>query len=253
MWLTMNYQCKVCAKLIILVPLFQGRKLLKEHMNRQRVFLVIDNITSDHESRIEALVYLNAGFYSGSMIMITSRSFDVVEELFPSHPNALYCQAMASLCEEEAKMMFLQRATPYRKLETLSSEEQEILKICLAQCHFLFENRKRQYHPLALRALADYYHKYDNSNVWAWKEHLGDLDKLRLSNASSNIFGILGLQLKTLASKEKLLFLDLCLYGYEGLSLNSSRRDFKWLLDIHEETPTTMKFQVRVHFQSLLP
>jgi len=221
-------------------------------MNQQPVFLVIDNITNDRQSYMEASTYLTARFHLGSMIMITSRNLDIVEEIFPEHSNTTYCKAMASLMEEEARLIFLRRAAPQRKLETLTIEEQEILRVCLAQCQFFVTNGIKQYHPLALQALADYYHKHDNSNVLAWKEHLGDLDKLRLSNASSDVFGVLGLQFRTLLEKEKLMFLDLCLYNYYPIITIYTKDCLNWLEDIHEDTPTTVQFQVRIYSKSFL-
>jgi len=213
-------------------------------MKRQPVFLVIDNITNDRESQVEALAYLEARFHIKSMIMITSRSSDIVEELFPSHLNATYCKALATLNEEEARLIFLRRSTPQKRLETFTIEEHNILRECLAQCQFSFRNGERQYHPLALQALSDYYHKHDQLNVLTWKEHFGDLDKLRLSNTPSNIFGVLGLQFTTLALKEKLIFLDLCLYIDESLLSMYSTKGLRWLVDIHEDTLTAVKFQV---------
>jgi len=220
-------------------------------MNQQPVFLVIDNITDDRESCTEALAYLEVGFHVGSKIMITSRSFDIVEELFPSHTNATYCKAMVNLSEEEARLIFLRRTAPQRKSESLTIGEHKILKECLSQCHFLLDNKERQYHPLALQAMADYYHKLDHLNVLTWEEHLEDLDKLRVSNASSNVFDILGLQFRTLTFKEKLMFLDLCLYTTFPTTFNYYGDYLNWLEDIHEDTRTIVKLQVCIFSKAL--
>jgi hypothetical protein len=104
--------------------------------------------------------------------------------------------------------------------------------------------REQQYHPLALRALAVYYHEIDNMNILSWEKHLEDLDKLKHSRESSDVFGILGLQFSTFDTRKKLLFLDLALYY--GTSWKSLKNCVRWLADIHEETRRAIECQVSV-------
>jgi hypothetical protein len=215
-------------------------------MKREPVFLVIDNITDDSDSRTEASAYLEAGFHPHSKIMITSRSEDVVQALF-ADPTSAFCKAMPNLTEEEAGFIFLQRAAPQRALDTLTDEEKRVLTLCLGQCCFSSDGRPiigKQYHPLALRALAVYYHEIDNTNVLSWEKHLEDLDKLKHSRESSDVFGILGLQFSTFDMRKKLLFLDLALYY--GTSWKSLKNCVRWLADIHEETRRAIECQVSV-------
>ncbi|KAG0616769.1 hypothetical protein M758_5G140600 [Ceratodon purpureus] len=222
-----------------------GRKCLKDNMRREPVFLVIDNITDDSTSRTEALAYLEAGFHPHSRIMITSRGEDVVQALF-TDPKSTFCKAMPNLTEEEAGFIFLQRAAPQRALGTLTDEERRVLSLCLGQCCFAFDGRpirEEQYHPLALRALAVYYHEIDNMNVLSWENHLEDLDKLKHSRESSDVFGILGLQFSTFDMRKKLLFLDMALYY--GTSCNSYEDCVSWLADIYEERRRAMECQLQ--------
>lgn len=215
-------------------------------MKREPVFLVIDNITDDSASRMEALAYLEAGFHPHSKIMITSRSEDVVQALF-TDPMSTFCKAMPNLTEEEAGFIFLKRAAPQRAIDTLTDEEKRVLKLCLGQCRFSSDGRPirgKQYHPLALRALAVYYHEIDNINVLSWEKYFEDLDKLKHSRESSDVFGILGLQFSTFDMKKKLLFLDLALYY--GTSWKSFENCVSWLAEIHEERRRAMECQVSV-------
>jgi len=214
-------------------------------MRRHPVFLVIDNITEDPKFRTEASAYLEAGFQRGSMIMITSRSCDIVKELFPDGRDLTYCKAMASLSEEEAGFVFLRRAAPQRKLESLTIEEQEILKVCVGQGCFFSVDGKWEYHPLALQALADYYHSHDSQNLLTWMEHLGGLGNLRGSDATWEIFDVLGLQFRTLGFRRKLLFLDVCLFMFEIYFCSRTLKEvISWLADVHEETPTVVEIEV---------
>lgn len=227
-------------------PSSQGRKCLKDNMKREPVFLVIDNITDDSASRMEASAYLDAGFHPHSKIMITSRSEDIVQALFRD-PNSTFCKAMPDLTEEEAGFIFLQRAAPRKALDACTDEEKRVLKLCLRQCCFSSHEgpiREQQYHPLALRALAVYYHEIDNMNILSWEKHLEDLDKLKHSRESSDVFGILGLQFSTFDTRKKLLFLDLALYY--GTSWKSLKNCVRWLADIHEDTRRAIECQVSV-------
>ncbi|KAG0575840.1 hypothetical protein KC19_5G034700 [Ceratodon purpureus] len=222
-----------------------GRKCLKDNMRREPVFLVIDNVTDDSTSRTEALAYLEAGFHPHSRIMITSRSEDVVQALF-TDPKSTFCKAMPDLTEEEAGFIFLQGAAPQRALDALTDEERRVLSLCLGQCCFASDGRPikgEQYHPLALRALAVYYHEIDNVNVLSWENHLEDLDKLKHSRESSDVFGILGLQFSTFDMRKKLVFLDLALYC--GTSRKSYENRVSWLADIHEERRRAMECQLQ--------
>lgn len=244
-------------------------------MGRHPVFLVIDNISDDEASRDEARAYLKAGFHPDSLIMITSRSQDIVKALF-NDSESKYCKAMPNLTEEEAGIIFLQRAAPQRTLATLSDAEREILKLCLDQCRYPnpHEGQKkrniedyRQYHPLALRALAVYFFEIDNNNLLSWKKNLYDDDKLKLSRESSEIFRILGLQFSTFDKKKKLIFLDVALHY--STFWRSQEHDNKqqiirsgsfewyhafldveyyviWLAEIHEERTRAMECQVSV-------
>ncbi|KAG0615271.1 hypothetical protein M758_5G028000 [Ceratodon purpureus] len=222
-----------------------GAECLKDNMRREPVFLVIDNITDDSTSRTEALEYLEAGFHPHSRIMITSRSEDVVQALF-TDPKSTFCKAMPNLTEEEAGFIFLQRAAPQRALDTLTDEERRVLSLCLGQCCFASDGRPiigEQYHPLALRALAVYYHEIHNMNISSWENHLEDLDKLKNSRESSDIFGILGLQFSTFNMRKKLLFLDLALYY--GTRWESYENCVSWLADIYEERRRAMECQLQ--------
>ena len=231
-------------------PSSQGRKCLKDNMKREPVFLVIDNIIDDSGSRMEASAYLEAGFHPHSKIMITSRSEDIVQALFRDS-SSTFCKAMPDLTEEEAGFIFLQRAAPRSQLDALTDGEKRVLKLCLCQCCFSSVGgpiRKHQYHPLALRALAVYYHEIDSMNILSWEKHLEDLDKFKHSRESSDIFGILGLQFSTFDVRKKLLFLDLALYY--GTSWKGLDRCLSWLADIHEETRRAMECQVSVTSRS---
>lgn len=55
-----------------IAELFQGGNPLKERMRRRKVFLPIDNVWDNQQSREEALVFLQAGFHPDNMVLVTA-------------------------------------------------------------------------------------------------------------------------------------------------------------------------------------
>jgi len=86
-----------------------------------------------------------------------------------------------------------------------------------------------QYHPLALRALANYCRSQDlHNSLWGWEEFLKDFNRL----SRPTVFDILQLQFKSLDSNQQLFFLDIALYGREWYSVGGS--DWcTWLAGLH--------------------
>ncbi|XP_024398602.1 uncharacterized protein [Physcomitrium patens] len=221
---------------------------LNKHAGTHPVLLIIDNVQDDHDSQEEARGYLKAKFCEGSKVVITSRSRVALEKLLPG-PE--FRKAMPELERDEAARIFLRRAVRHEKrLFSLDPRENKVLDTCLEQCSFSMEGdswhrskkrhgRRGQYHPLALTALASYLERkaQGNSNLSQWEPHLRGFDKLKLSNDSDRMFGILGMQLRTFTKPKKLLFFDVAIYsrGEVELDLTSVDGWCDWLAMVNPD------------------
>jgi len=73
-------------------------------MKDHPVFLVIDNVSHDEESKEEVQNYLNVKYNPDSKIMVISRSSNVVEDLLG---EPCFCCMIPCLKMEEAAKIFL--------------------------------------------------------------------------------------------------------------------------------------------------
>jgi hypothetical protein len=106
---------------------------MQDHMKREPVFLIIDNVTNDAHSRNEVLAYLKVEYHSQSKILVTSRSKEVVKDLLPNF-NA--CMPVPHLNEEEASTIFMNKADPRKSISLLADEEKTSLQRCIQHCRF---------------------------------------------------------------------------------------------------------------------
>ena len=204
------------------------------------VFLVIANVSGDQHSLDEARTYLEAGFCPKSRIMVTSTGQTIVTDLLS---DSKFCKPVPDLTEEEAGTVFLRIASPGRVLSTLSVEEIRNLRLCVEQCRFsrdgTFYNDK-PYHPLALRALANFFRnqQINKKSLSVWKKYLEDVKR----GSTPGLFDILELQFKSLDQSEQLIFFDIALYGEEWLTsiFECTHPGFDdwvtWLAGLHMDT-----------------
>ncbi|KAG0605393.1 hypothetical protein M758_9G055500 [Ceratodon purpureus] len=240
----------------------QGLKLLRVHVHREPVFVALDNVTGDVFSLREARRYLQVRFHPKSRILITSRSVVNVRDLLP---GSQFCMAIPRLTVEEAGEIFLRSAAPMRSISGLTDEERRIVGLCIQQCLVEADGDEekqlsiesdvwgRIYHPLALSALGDFFHRLSsNSHILRWKDHLKtrkDLIKDVLSHPNV-IERMIGLQFSILYPSDQLLFLDIALYSRSfGLSerlKGSSKRRIRsrwleWVSELHGVTAAVME------------
>lgn len=232
---------------------------MQDSMKRKPVFLVIDNVTNDANVRDEAIAYLKVGFHSQSKIMITSRGKEIVKDLLP-HQNA--CIPMPHLNEEEARIIFMNKADPWRNMSLLIDEESSILHRCIQHCWFrsdeaISDQELGSYHPMALMALGDFFYRMSKNHMLPWKEYLEENNEvLKHVWKSSNIFTILGLQFGTFEPSEQLLFLDIALYG-EGWQYATFFELYfndmvDWLSEMHDETRAVVEIKVSTTYLHLI-
>ena len=221
---------------------------MKEHL-KEPVFLAVDNVQDDEASRQEARDYLKCVCCEGSIVLITSRSRAILEDVL-SDPKC--CKPVPTLTEEECMELFLQIAIPKMKLATYNEEQvQTLRRICTRYCFFsvqegassaiaelVFKDYKPMiviksgheknghYHPLAIRAVASFLHdvlleKNTRERIWD--------GRIMLPHSREDIFSILALGFDSLSLKAKQLFLDAALYAPP---LRSDEL-YDWLLAVH--------------------
>lgn len=107
----------------------QFTNLLRQYLRKQRAFLAPYKVLQ--ELAEDAKNYLRVGFHYGSMVMVTTRSFDI-----PKHLNIVEsdCLEMLELEEEDAKHLFLHHAAP--KLQFISEDNEVRIMHCVRQCKF---------------------------------------------------------------------------------------------------------------------
>ena len=219
---------------------------MKKHL-KVPVFLAVDNVQDDEASRQEARDYLKCVCCEGSIVLITSRSRVILEDVL-SDPKC--CKPVPTLTEEESMELFLQKAKPKMKLASFHNEQVRVLrKICTRYCFFsvhegassgigelVFKDdrtvkviksgheKNGHYHPLAIRAVASFLHdrSLDNSGQ-SWD---GDV---MLPYSREDIFSSLGLEFDSLSHKAKQLFIDVALYAPPPRSDDL----YDWLLAVH--------------------
>ena len=166
----------------------------------------MDNVQDDEASRQEARDYLTCVCCEGSVVLITSRGRNVLEDVLC---DPKFCKPVPTLTEDESMELFLQVAVPKMKLAWFDKEQVRVLwKMCTRYCFFSVQegasfgigelvfkdDRPRDeenghYHPLAIRAVASFLHDrfLENKSVLSWD---GDI---MLSKSREDIFSILGL------------------------------------------------------------
>lgn len=124
-------------------------------MNKQKVFLVLDNVWDPQVK--EVMKYLTVGYASGSMVLVTSRSQDILVQ----HLHITECLEMPSLDEEGAVDVF----SPLHWIQGAHQGQgtRHHHKI-LNECRFLKQNEvgssfgeksNYRYLPLALKVLGN--------------------------------------------------------------------------------------------------
>ncbi|KAG0586233.1 hypothetical protein KC19_2G074100 [Ceratodon purpureus] len=237
----------------------EGWECLKGGLRRNQrpVFLAIDNVGDCEASRSEARKYLNVGLPSGSKVLVTARSQEILRSVLR---GTEYCKPIPRLEWLEAATLFLSYAAPWvLSVSLLRAEEREIVERCVSECRFedIGYDPSSQYHPLVLRALGTYFHDVDGGNVMRWEEALENRNKLQRSREARNVNAILGLNYHSLSEQVKLVFLDCALYLSQGygswkiLPWWSLRRAdemnkwVSWISEVHGVSPSDAKLMVK--------
>ena len=197
-----------------------------------KVFLALDNVTDAPEILEEVLWYLSVSYGVGSMILVTSRSLEVLLSKLRIATN--HWLEVPNLNETEAVSLFL-RADPSNKhLELSSYSDDEQLRVVEGVRKALFPRTSRsdeQYHPLALKTLASRLGKVIDKPE-QWRKTLANLDLKFTSHKVHPIFSILGSSFEDLPEEKKPIFMDVALFKP---SCAIVKEDIcKWLSLVHQ-------------------
>ncbi|KAG0625969.1 hypothetical protein M758_2G092400 [Ceratodon purpureus] len=234
----------------------EGWECLKDGLirNQRPVFLAIDNVGDCEASRSEARKYLNVGLPSGSKVLVTARSQEILKSVLR---GTEYCKPIPRLEWLEAATLFLSYAAPWVSSDSdLKAEESVIVARCVSECRFKdMGYRSSQYHPLVLRALGTYFYDVDSGNVMRWEEALKNRNKLQRSREARNVNAILGLNYDSLPDIMKLVFLDCALYSprrrewqrrpwWQHEEVNDMNMWVSWISEVHGVSPSDAKWMV---------
>jgi hypothetical protein len=213
-------------------------------MHRQRVFLVLDNLW---DAQIEeARKYLRAGYHDGSMVLVTSRSKEVLCKRLQIEEH--HCMQMPNLEDDGAIDVFLQYAGISRS--SIKNNEWSIITECVKKCQFLDPKKHEfgtngscSYLPLALKALGSQLGS-NGCNILEWEETLKKVGKpnkfniLREKEENHPVFRVLRIGYDALCEKDQHIFLDLALVWIckWRCPRDKLRLKWDWLCCIHKNS-----------------
>jgi hypothetical protein len=197
-----------------------------------KVFLALDNVTDAPEILEEVSWYLSVSYGVGSMILVTSRSLEVLLSELQIAKN--HCLEVPDLNETEAISLFLKADKSNKHLELSSYSDDEQLRVVEGVRMALFPRKLRsgeQFHPLALMALASRLGKLINKPE-QWRKTLQNLDLKKTQHKDHPIFSILGSSFEDLPEEEKLIFMDVVLFKPSCAIVEEDI--CKWLSLVHQ-------------------
>lgn len=192
------------------------------------VFLALDNVSDSISSLHEAMNYLEGSFPPGSIVMVTSRSKDVLMRLSP-YINESF--EMPDLALEEAKSIFVMES----RFSVRTEADEQLLNHCVKRCYFKKDDNRGTYHPLALKVLGQQLSHIDPEEWWARldSDTFGqDIFNQSMENTNP-IFSILRRSFDSLSEKDQQVFMDVVLFlpkDYEERDIGSL---YEWLRIVH--------------------
>ncbi|KAG0559495.1 hypothetical protein KC19_10G109500 [Ceratodon purpureus] len=224
------------------LSIYQLENGLKEgNFVKEAVFLALDNLLDSNAAFKQVKRYLSAKLPSGSIVMVTTRSKDLLLNM-RQYFNQNNCMEMPELNIEEATSLFVKSS----EFEKEGDDDARLIERCVMRCCFrkddpcrsendnnncnhnypaYYENEREydhyydqirrhnhHYHPLALDVLGRQLGRIDRSK-WRVQLRLIDEDIFNLTRESTHpIFSILKKSFYTLSPEDQLLFIDVALF-----------------------------------------
>ena len=219
------------------------------------MFLILDNVREIEE----ALMYLKGGYHIDSIVLVISRSLNILQQL---HIHECDCLEMPQLDEKGAIELFLDSMGRFCEVSPRDNDvSKKIIKIYVQKCCFLKPKRPRpsseleyHYHPLALKSLGSQLGAY-TLDASIWEESFQNLVVANISTQRwhHHVFSILREGYDELSKQDQLIFLDLALifspavgfYQIHWMDQNFAQPDvWKWLSIIYNKTQHEIKESV---------
>ena len=204
----------------------------KRNINRKRpVFLCIDNMSDNQESKRQAIAHLGAGLYfaRGSVILVTARSMGDLMCL-NAYLHERDCIRMPELEEKAARTLFLNHAFSNKHARE-KLDNPGLISRCIQRCYYLKGDGTFHYHPLALQVLGELLGSvgYD-SDLWEMHLHRIDMFDDEISGNNHPIFSILRTSYDALSPEFQMLFVDIALFAPSGWVYENL---WDWLSMVH--------------------
>ena len=209
----------------------QVHSLLKQHVPKHRLFLVVDNVWDQQHSREEARSYLSLPFKKGSVVLVTARSIETLN-LFENIIPWESCFSTPFLDKDAATNLFL-NAVGDKTLLELELKKQKLTKTFVESCCFALPDSYygQEYHPLALEVLGRYVGLYPGR----WEDIKVDFKSVGENENINPLFSVLEIGWKELSMECRSLFLDVVHFSETRL-FGTEEVDFrKWYCTIYKE------------------
>jgi hypothetical protein len=180
----------------------QCTTLLRKVIRKEKIFVAIDNLYDSTKIIDQAKTLLNFDYAEGSIVLITARSYDLLQILKVIERD---CIEMPELNEDEAKLLFFHQITMPSK-----DGYDEFVKSCIERCSFRKgDGNNYHYHPLALKVLSIQL----GNDPYEWTEQLMKLDTFnQFCEKKHPIFSILRKSFDDLSKEDQDLFMDIALF-----------------------------------------
>ena len=210
----------------------QVHSLLKEHVPKHRLFLVVDNVWDQQDLIKEARSFLSLPFKEGSVVLVTARSMEILNLLKNIIPRE-NCFSTPFLDTDAATNLFL-NAVGDKTFSKLDLNKQTLTKTFVRSCCFSLPDSYygQEYHPLALRVLGRYVGQYPGP----WENIKVDFISMGENEEIDPLFSMLEIAWEPLATKCRSLFLDVVHFSETRQIFQRSEDDFlKWYCAISNE------------------
>jgi hypothetical protein len=180
--------------------------LLIQHVPKHRLFLVVDNVWDQQNSREEARSFLSLPFKKGSVVLVTARSIEILNLFKNMEIPWKECFSTPFLDTHTATNLFL-NSPGYKSLSELEPKEKALTTTFVDSCQFSLRDSLGggEYHPLALRVLGGYVGQY----MGPWENIKIDFKSFGENEKKDPLFSVLEIGWEGLSTECRSLFLDI--------------------------------------------
>jgi hypothetical protein len=208
--------------------------LLKQHVPRHRLFLVVDNVWDREDSRQEAESFLSLPFKEGSVVLVTARSIEILN-LFKNMELPWRKSFSTPFLDTHAATNLFLKSAGYKSLLQLEPKKKDLIKTFLESCWFSMPGSwgGGEYHPLALRVLGGYVGQY----MGPWENIKIDFKSFGENEKIDPLFSVLEISWEALSTECRTLFLDIVQFtesNYVDTEVGAFLKWYSAIFDVEE-------------------